>query len=84
MHGNPAGVPLVSGDHFIFAGVGGSVWSIVAATGEEAGRLDIGEPLGAGPVAYQQRLLLCGNDGTLHVIPSPGAEAPATSSASGQ
>jgi hypothetical protein len=85
MHGNPAGQPLVSADHYTFAGVGGVVWRIATATGDEAGRLDVGEPLGAGPVAYQERLLLCGNDGTLHVIPSPTAAAPpTTSSASGQ
>jgi hypothetical protein len=83
MHGNPAGLPLVAGETYFFAGVQGAVWSLAAATGQEVGRTDVGEPLGAGPIAYQERLLLCGNDGTLHVIPVPVGNAPATTAAGG-
>ena len=84
MHGNPAGTPLVADANYIFASVQGDVWSLVAATGQEVGSIHVGEPLGAGPVAYQERLLLCGNDGTLHVIPTPSANSTSATGAGGQ
>jgi len=71
MHGTPAGLPLVSGDNLVFASVRGSVWTMAAASGQEIGVAEVGEPLGAGPVAFRDRLLLCGRDGTLHVIAMP-------------
>lgn len=70
MHGNPAGPPLVAGENLVFASVDGNVWSLNAA-GQEIGMTRVGEPLGAGPAAYQERLLLCGSDGTLHVVSMP-------------
>jgi hypothetical protein len=73
MHGQPAGRPLVlDGGDYVFASVSGTVWRI-SASGDESGKAELGEPLGAGPVAFGRRLLLCGNDGSLHVIPMPSA-----------
>lgn len=84
MHGNPAGPPLVIGENYYFAAVQGAVWGLASATGHEIGSTDLGEPLGAGPIEYQKRLLLCGNDGTLHVIRVPtGTSSAATASAAG-
>lgn len=84
MHGNPAGPPLISDANYIFASVQGEVWGVVAATGQEEGSTKLGEPLGAGPVAYQDRLLLCGNDGTLHVIQKPSMNSTSVTGAGGQ
>ena len=84
LHGNPAGPPLVVGESYFFAGVQGAVWGIASATGQEIGSTDLGEPLGSGPIAFQERLLLCGNDGTLHVIRAPtGTPSAATASTNG-
>lgn len=71
MHGQPAGRPLIDGDDYVFASIPGTVWRIAGATGQESAKAEVGEPLGAGPVAFRGRLLLCGNDGSLHVIPMP-------------
>jgi hypothetical protein len=70
MHGQPAGRPLVDGDDYVFASVDGSVWRITSAA-DAVKIAELDEPLGAGPVAFRTTLLLCGNDGTLHVIPMP-------------
>jgi hypothetical protein len=71
MHGQPAGKPLVDGDALVFASIPGVVWRINRVSGEEIGKAELGEPLGTGPVAFRGRLLLCGLDGALHVIPMP-------------
>jgi hypothetical protein len=73
MHGQPSGRPLVDGDDFVFSSVSGAVWRVAGATGAETGKVELGEPLGAGPVAYKNKVLLCGNDGSLHVIAMPVA-----------
>jgi outer membrane protein assembly factor BamB len=69
--GQPAGVPLELDGDFLFALREGSVTRIAGASGEQVAATDIGEPLGAGPVAFNKRLLLPGSDGALHVIPTP-------------
>jgi hypothetical protein len=84
MHGNPAGPPLVADSNYIFASVQGSVWTLAASNGQEVGNTKLGEPLGAGPVAYFERLLLCGNDGTLHVILTASANSANSTGAGGQ
>jgi len=70
-HGPLAGRPLLSGDGLLLASAGGVVSRIDASTGEETGTLDLGRPLGAGPVLLGERLLLVGHDGTLYVVKSP-------------
>jgi outer membrane protein assembly factor BamB/TolA-binding protein len=67
----PVGFPLLDGSDFVFASHGGAVWRTSGGNGELAGQTNVGEPLSTGPVAYSGRLLLCGNDGALHVIPTP-------------
>jgi len=69
--GNPAGRPLRTESDYLFALIDGAVVRISGASGQQVARSEIGEPLGSGPVAYGNRLLLCGNDGALHVIPMP-------------
>jgi hypothetical protein len=76
MHGQPAGRPFVDGEDFVFSAVSGTVWRIAGATGTEAGKVELNEPLGAGPVGYKGRLLLCGTDGSLHIIAMPVASPP--------
>ena len=74
-HGHPAGVPLLDQGDFLFTSVDGTIWRVAAATGEERARAALQEPLGAGPVLFNGRLLLCGSDGTLHVVPLPAPAA---------
>ncbi len=75
-YGQPAGLPLAVGDDFVFAGRDGTIWRISGATGEEVAKTDLNEPIGSAPLAFGPRLLLCGNDGTLHVVPMPTPPAP--------
>jgi hypothetical protein len=70
-YAQPAGPPLQVGDDFIVAGVDGSVWRIAGATGTPSPKIEAGEPLCSGPTAYADRLLVCGVEGTLLVLPVP-------------
>ena len=82
-HGPLAGKPLYIDDCFVLASVTGAVWRIEAASGQlvpwgaaAEGRaptkfLELGEPLGAGPIAWGRRLLVAGRDGTVHVTDLP-------------
>ncbi|HUG66871.1 MAG TPA: PQQ-binding-like beta-propeller repeat protein [Pirellulaceae bacterium] len=72
--GQPIGVPLEAAGDFVFALREGSVVRLAGATGEHVAEAKIGEPLGAGPVAFGAHLLLPGSDGALHVIRMPSAE----------
>ena len=69
-HGPLVGRPLVVDDNLILASLSGTVWRISAADGTEVAKVDVGEPLGAGPVAFAggSRLLVSAADGTLLVI----------------
>ena len=73
--GQPTGLPLEVAGDFVFALREGSVVRIAGATGALVAEAKIGEPLGAGPIAFGPRLLLPGGDGALHVIQTPSAEA---------
>jgi hypothetical protein len=68
-YGPLAGRPLLEGGDFLLAFQSGMVTRVSAATGEEKKAVQIGEPLGEGPVVFGTRLLLSGRDGTLYVIP---------------
>lgn len=72
-YGPLAGKPLADGPDFILASQRGVVWRVAGDSGKEVARVDLGEPLGAGPVAFRGRLLLTGSDGVLHVIRMPEA-----------
>ncbi|MGE0756908.1 MAG: PQQ-binding-like beta-propeller repeat protein, partial [Pirellulaceae bacterium] len=69
--GQPAGRPLADDTHYVFAAVNGKVSRLAQSTGEESASSAVDEPLGAGPVAFRTRLLLCANSGSLYVIPAP-------------
>ncbi len=75
-HGKPAGLPLDVNGNYVFASQDGTVWVVSAATGEEVAKTDLGEPIGSGAVAFGTRLLLCGSDGALHVVPMPAKPSP--------
>ena len=47
---------------------------VEAASGKELAKIETGRPLGTGPVLLGNDLLLCGNDGTLHVVEAAGAK----------
>jgi len=70
-HGALAGRPLAVEGGFVAASIDGVVWRIDAKTGEELGKVDVGRPLGCGPVRLGTRLLLVGVDGTLYQIQLP-------------
>jgi len=67
-YGALAGAPLSDEGGYLLATQSGVVYRIAADSGAELGKIEIGEPLVAGPVALGQRLLLTGYDGTLLVV----------------
>jgi len=70
-HGPLAGRPLLAGNGLLLACAGGVVSRIDASTGQQTATLDVGRPLGAGPVLLGEQLLLVGHDGTLYLVKSP-------------
>ncbi|MCA9226246.1 MAG: hypothetical protein KDA47_11570, partial [Planctomycetales bacterium] len=75
------GSPTVDGDTLLFASVSGEVWRVDAASGQELGATQLGEPLASGPALFNTRVLLSGSDGVLHVIPKPTATATSAATA---
>jgi len=69
-YGPLVGRPLSFNGNLILASLSGTVWMISAQDGAESGKIEIGESLGAGPVAFAggSRLLVSAADGTLLVI----------------
>jgi len=65
-----AGVPLSMGDKLVFTSSRGMLW-VVDANGAVITKEEISEPLGSGPVAFNQRLLVAGWDGTLYLVSVP-------------
>jgi hypothetical protein len=83
-----AGRPLVADDGFVFASRDGTLWRVDARSGQPiawgpAEQFEVGEPLGAGPVAFGRRLLLVGRDGTLYVTDLPDREPVTTQAGQG-
>ncbi|HJN10502.1 MAG TPA: PQQ-binding-like beta-propeller repeat protein [Pirellulaceae bacterium] len=75
-YGTPASPPLEVDGDFIFVSQSGTLWRMSGATGEEVDKTELSEPVGSGPISYNGSLLLCGNDGTLHVLPMLAKPAP--------
>lgn len=71
--GDPAGEPLRVEADYVFALLDGTIVRLSGETGETVAKADVGEPLGAGPVAFGNYLLLPGHDGVLHLIRPPQA-----------
>jgi hypothetical protein len=86
VHGGLAGRPLAMNQTFVLASDRGTLWRVDSETGQAidwgpaagdgtpSDRFEVGEPLGAGPVAFGDQLLLVGRDGTLYVTPQPKRE----------
>ena len=71
IHGRPVGPPLQIDGDYVFASQNGMVWRISANSGEELSKVEVGEPLSLGPVAFRDQLLLGGKTGALRVISMP-------------
>jgi len=70
-HGPLAGAPLTGKDGILLATVSGTVFRIAADSGEQLAACDVGEPLGAGPVAIGDRLCLAAHGGALLMVACP-------------
>jgi outer membrane protein assembly factor BamB len=70
-YGPLAGAPLADGDRLLLASTRGVVWAVSAADGQETTKVDVGQPLGAGPILMGDQLVLTGHDGTLHTLARP-------------
>lgn len=66
-----AGPPLVVGQSIMLAAQNGTVTKLALADGSEQGRVEVGEPISAGPVQLNNRLVVAGRDAALLVIESP-------------
>ncbi len=69
-YGPLVGRPLPVSGNLLLASLSGTVWMISGQDGKELTKAEVGEPLGAGPVAFANgsRLLVSAADGTLLVI----------------
>jgi len=70
-HGPLAGRPLRVDDGLLLAFASGVVSRLDTAAGRETAKIDVGRPLGAGPVLLGDQLLLAGHDGTLYLVEPP-------------
>ncbi len=67
-----AGAPLrLENGDYLLASVHGELWRISAATGQEAGKVHLGQPLTGGPAVLNGHCLLTGHDSALHVTAIP-------------
>jgi outer membrane protein assembly factor BamB len=66
--GLPAGAPLVRNGTLMFSSYSGEVWEVARETGEVLARVNVGERLSSSPVSVGGRILVAGEDGTLHVV----------------
>jgi outer membrane protein assembly factor BamB len=66
-----AGPPLVVGEQVYVASQDGTVLKLSLADGSEQGRIDAGEPIAAGPVLLNNRLVVAAEDSTLLVLETP-------------
>ena len=74
-YGPLAGRPMASDGKLVFTSISGMIWQVDGQTGNELVHVDVGEPLGTGPVAFAgNRLLVCGGDGTVHIVNLPSSE----------
>lgn len=74
-YGPVAGHPMARDGKLIFTSISGMIWQTDRESGNELVHVDVGEPLGTGPVAFAgNRLLVCGGDGTVHIVTLPSAE----------
>ena len=71
LYGTLAGMPLWQSGTYLLGGADGVVWRADAATGKELGKIELGCPLGSGPVVLGTRLLVAGHDGSLYVVEQP-------------
>jgi outer membrane protein assembly factor BamB len=67
-HGPVVGMPLRAGDAIVLATSGGTVYRLATDTGKELGKIELAQPIAAGPLVFKDGLLLVGHDGTLHVV----------------
>ncbi|MBN1854076.1 MAG: PQQ-binding-like beta-propeller repeat protein, partial [Pirellulales bacterium] len=68
LNAHPVGQPL-SGDGFVVLSLPqGTLVQLALSDGKEQGRIEVGQPLAAGPVVFGKRWILTAYDGTLLVV----------------
>jgi outer membrane protein assembly factor BamB len=70
-HGNPSAPPIPHEQDFVVVTQTGTVYRVSQEKGQEAGFVDVGEPLTAPASLFNGRLLTAAPDGTIHLIPLP-------------
>lgn len=71
LDGGPlVGLPLPQEDSLLLALQSGRVLRISAADGQRLGAVDVGEPLGGGPLHIGERLIVLGHDGSVYTLRS--------------
>jgi outer membrane protein assembly factor BamB len=68
---NPVGAPLVRGDAVLLSLPSGVLQKRLLASGEESARLELKQPLAAGPVEFEQRLAVATDDGAILIVNAP-------------
>ncbi len=70
-HGPPIGPPIRGSQGLVIATRTGAVVTLNPQTGEQVSIAESGLPVIGGPVLWRDRLLLVGDDGSLHIISQP-------------
>lgn len=69
--GELAGGPVDAGDSILVASGSGTLFKLAADTGKPTAQIEIGQPLGFGPISWHKNLLFAGRDGALHIVAPP-------------
>jgi hypothetical protein len=69
--GVPVGVPLGSGDDILLATANGIIERLDRKTGNSRAKIDLEQPLAAGPIVCGKNLAVVGQDGTVHIVAKP-------------
>lgn len=67
----PIGTPLAQGDAVLLTFPDGLLQKLQIAAGEELARIELRQPLAAGPVEFEQRLALATTDGAILIVNVP-------------
>jgi hypothetical protein len=70
-HGDLAGAPLLRDDSLFLAFRNGVIERRSISNGKPLGSVDVAHALTAGPVEFQQRIVVTATDGTLLVVDKP-------------
>lgn len=74
--GAPVGRPLELHDELLFAAATGIIARVARKTGQSRGKIDLEQPLAAGPIACGKNLAVVAQDGSVLIVPQAAPRFP--------